>query len=424
MATNTEQIIEKKTLFIGIVNHLSYDSSKNNMILHYNHVKELLDMLNSDVSKDNTAILETKKTKFQSINSNVLLLYNAIINNTYNLMFKFLCSSECKNGVFLVNKKITDMVQKFIKKISIMPLNYTGKKIIFEFSDHSLASLCNNWNVKIMDIECPLIISNKTNHGKYEMTSTKQILLKSAHPILNKIGNLSATEEIKITFTNMIDTKIYTVKNDEVNILSYGKPLNKSKFICNLSNNINNTDGINNTNIMNVLNDINTNSMNDLNTNSMNDLNDINDLNYIININDINDMNDNNNNINDMNDNNNNMNDLNDDLNDDFDDDLINDLNDDINDNLKDVSESLIEPIHSELEFNNIVFVFSSTHWCNLTEVESDINIDKLKEYTCDLYGDKELEYLNNQIDLFKDDPLEFKRSISESVRKISSGTV
>lgn len=80
-------------------------------------------------------------------------------------------------------------------------------------------------------------------------------------------------------------------------------------------------------------------------------------------------------------------------------------------------------PVHCEFDYQMGKIVISATHWCNLTEVDTPIDIPSLTRYYTQTMGEEaavNLEYtLSSTTDVD-----EVKRIISTTVREISSGTV
>jgi len=79
-------------------------------------------------------------------------------------------------------------------------------------------------------------------------------------------------------------------------------------------------------------------------------------------------------------------------------------------------------PVHSEFKINEAIIIVSSTHWCNLDTVETPINIDSLRTYTLEMYGDEACDILDEKISKFSNNPNLAKRALSDSVRDIVSG--
>jgi hypothetical protein len=88
-------------------------------------------------------------------------------------------------------------------------------------------------------------------------------------------------------------------------------------------------------------------------------------------------------------------------------------------DNNNQLYESL--PVHFEFDYNLITIVCSATHWCNLENVETKIDIPTLRRYYTETYGEEAQQELSDMLDAI-DDPIELKRELSNCVRCVSSG--
>ena len=202
------------TTFVRITNTQSpYDTSCDidDMRISYNGIKQLNMLLGN-----NTEEVTTPKTVF---NLRVSMIYEQLKDHNIKFVFRFLCSSDCASGKFFIDHSTTENINTFVKKISTRP------NTIIEFSDHSMAAFFNNWDENLFLHKCPILISRKSTCGSFEMVSTKENLILSKSDKLNKIGDLSDSEQINITFQNMQDTKIFTINQEStiiVKILSTG----------------------------------------------------------------------------------------------------------------------------------------------------------------------------------------------------------
>ncbi len=80
--------------------------------------------------------------------------------------------------------------------------------------------------------------------------------------------------------------------------------------------------------------------------------------------------------------------------------------------------------VHSEFPYRNGKIIISATHWCNLTEVNSDVNIDEVrKQYTAQFGAE---ECMNFEVQycaaLSSNNKEEAKRVVSNSVKYMCSG--
>ncbi len=80
--------------------------------------------------------------------------------------------------------------------------------------------------------------------------------------------------------------------------------------------------------------------------------------------------------------------------------------------------------VHSEFPYRNGKIIISATHWCNLTEVKSDVNLDEVrKQYTAQ-FGEEEC--MNFEVQycaaIASNNKEEARRVISDSVKYMCSG--
>ena len=83
--------------------------------------------------------------------------------------------------------------------------------------------------------------------------------------------------------------------------------------------------------------------------------------------------------------------------------------------------EQEVNPVHCEFHYRNGVIVVSSTHWCNLENVNSSVNEDRLKIMYTQSFGHQASQVLEQELSSAPT-PYHKKRIISQSVKKISSG--
>jgi len=300
-------------------------------------------------------------------------------------MFRFLCSADCCDGLAIKNLTFTNIIHDFIN-------NVTSKGCNIELSDHSLAAVVNTWNKDKYGIECPFIISNNTTYGNYSMIALKVDLINSGHQILKIVGQLSDSDTVNIKFANMIGTKIYLVNTKSsipIQILSKGKknkdnPLERQEQQQEHQLNMNlfkTKETILNP-ILNNLNleaDIQINQSMDFIESAKSDKNIKNFLDiqhHGLKKNDY----------------------------------ISNFTLDDPN----------LDLVHTIFKLNNATVYCSATHWCNLLEVESDVNMDTLRTMTQTYCGEDALDNLNTTI--LSGDIHSLKRDVSYYIREISSG--
>ncbi len=84
-----------------------------------------------------------------------------------------------------------------------------------------------------------------------------------------------------------------------------------------------------------------------------------------------------------------------------------------------------LQPVQCEFSLFAGKIIVSSTHWCNLTEVKSEINEDKLKSQYASAFGQNECYRIEQELEAIKSsgDKEQVKRYCSARVRDISSGS-
>ena len=304
----------------AIVSNCPYDSSvfPNNETTYYTTVSygnltDLTDLLSGNNSSGITAI-------------NMLYVANCFTNPDMQMIFRFMCSPDCKDGVDFIDDKTTDNVYKFVKIA-------TSRNSIIEVSDHSMASFFNNWNDTTMEMTKPIEIRKRTTSGPFKMTGTKELFMSSCHPTLKQIGDMSATDAIEITFNNMGGTKIFDViesaKPEDLKVISHGYEIERM---------------------------------------------------FRHNLREV--------------------------------------------EQEKQVPEEVKQekmPVHCEFKYRMGTIVVSATHWCNLNQVETPIDLDKLRRYCTETLGAEATQSFENCLSSMSD-PNDIKREISSCVRGISSG--
>jgi hypothetical protein len=80
--------------------------------------------------------------------------------------------------------------------------------------------------------------------------------------------------------------------------------------------------------------------------------------------------------------------------------------------------------VHSEFVYRKGKIIISATHWCNLTEVQSDVNMDEVrKQYTTQFGAEESAEFeVEYTATLSTGNREEIKRFISDSVKYVCSG--
>jgi len=78
-------------------------------------------------------------------------------------------------------------------------------------------------------------------------------------------------------------------------------------------------------------------------------------------------------------------------------------------------------PVHCEFDYIYGKIVISSTHWCNLTNVDNKIDIPTLRRYCTDTFGVEATRLLDNTLES-SSNPTDTKYIVSTMIREISSG--
>ena len=188
----------------GISNTRSpYDTSvfPNNSTTFYTQITY------SDLAKILMSLDSMEKTSDMNIN----FVVDSFKNPDVQVIFRFLCSSDCYSGSMFVDKEITELVFNFVKTVTF------ARNVIIELSDHSMASFFNNWNSEFMGSNSPIEILPMETSGGFNMSGKKEDFMLSCHPTLKQIGELSSDENIEITFNNMGGTKVFNIL-DTVNV--------------------------------------------------------------------------------------------------------------------------------------------------------------------------------------------------------------
>lgn len=83
-----------------------------------------------------------------------------------------------------------------------------------------------------------------------------------------------------------------------------------------------------------------------------------------------------------------------------------------------------LQPVHCEFPLFNGMIIVSSTHWCNLTQVQSDINEDKLKFQYTNTFGEFETSKMEQELSAVKStgSKKQVQEYCSNKVRDICSG--
>jgi hypothetical protein len=278
-----------------------------------------------------TKLLEEDKCQSETYDMNMLYILDCFSDPKIEIIFRFLCSPECRDGINFVDTKTTEDVYNFIKLVT------SKRSVLIEVGDHSMASVFNNWSEEVMGMPSPIVIEKKTTHGLFKMTATKENFLNSAHPTLKQIGDMSASDNIEISFNNMGGTKIFSVVESVADLC--GLKVVSTGISCEPEFPFRR-----------------------------------------------------------------------------FGEDKLNAESDKF-----DFQQKQIMPVHCEFNYGMGKFVVSATHWCNLDQVDTPIDLPKLRRYCTDVLGREATANFDYSISSAVDE-YELKREISHTVRGISSG--
>jgi hypothetical protein len=204
---------QKKTCIVGISSKNPYDTSEiiNNSTtytnINYNQFTNLYEYIK------NLKLNPEYIPEIQDLN--LIYIYDCFKSLDIEIIFRFLCSSDCCNGDNFKNDNQTQIVFDFVKLVC-------ERKCILEFSDHSMASFFNNWDNIKMELPKPIEILPWTQSGNFKMYGNKNDFINSIHPVLKQIGDMSNDENIEITFNNMGGTKVFKIINENVKLISNG----------------------------------------------------------------------------------------------------------------------------------------------------------------------------------------------------------
>jgi hypothetical protein len=302
-----------------------YDTSvfPNNATTYYTQVENTKIGLLTD-------LLEKANSLDKTYDMNMLYVSDCFSDPNIEIIFRFLCSPECHDGLNFVSKQITDEVYKFIKFVT------SKRPVLIEVSDHSMASIFNNWSENLMAMPSPIVIDKETTHGLFKMEAKKDVFLSSTHPTLKQIGDMSASDDIEISFHNMGGTKIFSVVDSvaelcNLKVLSTGMSCENVRLFG-----------------------------------------------------------------------------------------KIGEKDDKDQDSTKDTTKKVM-PVHCEFDYGMGKFVVSATHWCNLNEVDTPIDLPTLRRYCTDVLGADATAIFDYSLSSAVTEN-EIKREISYTVRGISSG--
>lgn len=213
----------KKTCIVGIASSNPYDSSvfvdSEDLVYKTISYAELLNLYNIIKSYTNANDDSIDVNITNTTNINLIYIFECFKNSHIEMIFRFLCSSDCVEGKMFINENTTKIINQFVKLISM-------RKCVVEFSDHSLGSFFSNWDDELMEMKKPIEILDFTHSGEFKMRGCKLDFVNSSHPTLRQIGNLSLESDIEITFNNMSGTKVYKLLTDDVKIISIGNQIN------------------------------------------------------------------------------------------------------------------------------------------------------------------------------------------------------
>ena len=221
-----------QTCVVGISSNHPYDSSKfvNNDTTFYRQISysQLAELLKA-IRDINTSQRPTPSP----INQNIIFITECYKQSEIKMIFRFLCSSDCVDGKQFIDTITNNLVYEFVNVVCEHP------KCLIEFSDHSLGSFVENWNIDLMGgLSCPIGIKPYRHSGKFTMKGKKSDFVNSAHPTLKQIGDMAGEEDVVITFINMGGTKVYEILNKNiVKLISTGNQLEYDFMSIHIPNN-------------------------------------------------------------------------------------------------------------------------------------------------------------------------------------------
>jgi len=80
-------------------------------------------------------------------------------------------------------------------------------------------------------------------------------------------------------------------------------------------------------------------------------------------------------------------------------------------------------PVHCQFQYQNGTFIISSTHWCNMENVQSDVNLARLQVDYNNTFGIDAYNNLQKDIQTANNDATKMKRIISDSMKELCTNT-
>lgn len=224
------ELSKLQTCVVGISSNHPYDTSKfvNNDTTFYRQISysQLAELLKG-ICDINTSTSPT------SINQNIIFITECYKQYKIKMIFRFLCSPDCVDGNQFIDTITNNLVYEFVNVVCEHP------ECLIEFSDHSLGSFVENWNIDLMGgLSCPIGIKPYRHSGKFTMKGKKSDFVNSTHPTLKQIGDMAGEEDVVITFINMGGTKVYEILNKNiVKLISTGNQLEYDFMSIHIPNN-------------------------------------------------------------------------------------------------------------------------------------------------------------------------------------------
>lgn len=83
------------------------------------------------------------------------------------------------------------------------------------------------------------------------------------------------------------------------------------------------------------------------------------------------------------------------------------------------------QPVHCEFKYRNGMIIVSATHWCNLTNVNSQVDVEKVREQYTQRYGEMARQQFEQEYQeaVISGCPQTVNRVVSDSVKFICSNT-
>ena len=140
------------TCVVGITSNHPYDTSifVNNSTTFYTKITyfeliKLYNLIDLDTKESfsnkydlNQIDLNESVTNIPT-NMNIIYVVDCFKNPSIKMIFRFLCSPDCHDGLNFIDQETTNKIYDFVKLV-------TRRNCIIEVSDHSMGSFFRNWD--------------------------------------------------------------------------------------------------------------------------------------------------------------------------------------------------------------------------------------------------------------------------------------